>query len=144
MLTIAIQYTYLTLLPLPCLYFSSPSPPRPHLPTSAPPPPLRKLSYEVFRLLFQVVLDALVTVSSKGDRSFLFFLLTIDVIALSDPLIKMTDIAMYERHLKRKYPRLTPAEFAAVAKEETCPVCLEASPLTVCSSCLCCLDRVFT
>ena len=86
----------------------------------------KKLCLDLFRILCRLVLNCCVLVAaSEGNRMFLFLLVANDVIALSDPVVKIVDMAMYERHLKGKYPRLTTTEFAAVPSEETCPVCLE-------------------
>lgn len=88
----------------------------------------RKLSHEVGRLVLQLILDSAIMISSdESNRAFICVLLATDTIALSDPLLKMLDIAIHERHLRRKFPKLSAAEFANVPKEETCPVCLEVT-----------------
>ena len=85
----------------------------------------RKLTHEVVRLSFQLILDTAMIASTEDNRAFLAVLVATDTLALSDPLLRILDIVMYERQVRKKFPRLSAAEFLKVPKEETCPVCLE-------------------
>lgn len=89
-----------------------------------------KLNSDVFRLILQTVLHVYFCFFVPSNRRvFLFFLLVYDAFAVSEPIKKMLDAVKYERHLKKKYPRLSAIEFSAIDKDETCPVCLEVNCL---------------
>ena len=85
-----------------------------------------KLYLEIFQQLVQVFLDSSFFIVASNDRKiFLFCLMVYDVIALSYPVHRIACTFLYERLLKRKYPRLSVDEFSLIEKDETCPVCLE-------------------
>lgn len=92
-----------------------------------------KLYLEMLQQLVQVFLDSSYFILASSDRKiFLFCLMVYDVIALSYPVHKIACTFLYERLLKRKYPRLSVDEFSHIEKDETCPVCLEVTAKLKC------------
>ena len=90
-----------------------------------------KLYLEMLQQLVQVFLDSSFFILASNDRKvFLFCLMLYDVIALSYPVHKIACTFLYERFLKKKYPRLSVEEFSLVEKDETCPVCLEVTSIS--------------
>lgn len=90
-----------------------------------------KLTFEVFQLLLQVALDISFFIGATENRRMLLLsLLVHDAVALSEPLVKIVDVLMYERHVKKKFPRLSVIEFSEIEKDETCPVCLEVCAIS--------------
>jgi hypothetical protein len=95
-----------------------------------------KLTFEVFQLLLQVALDISFFIgASEKRRMLLLTFLVHDAVALSEPLVKIVDVLMYERHVKKKFPRLSVTEFSEIEKDETCPVCLEVCANTARLTC---------
>ena len=104
-----------------------------------------KLTFEVFQLLLQVALDVSFFIGANDNRRMLLLSLIVhDAVALSEPLVKIVDVLMYERHVKKKFPRLSVTEFSEIEKDETCPVCLEVRSVHATSTSFAVINQIFS